>query len=40
MTRFLIALLIALPVLAQDEGTAPLRPLPVGDVLSETFPTH
>ena len=33
MTRFLIALLIALPVLAQDEGTAPLRPLPVGDVL-------
>jgi Membrane bound beta barrel domain (DUF5777) len=32
MTRFLIALLIAIPVFAQDETPA-LRPLPVGDVL-------
>jgi Membrane bound beta barrel domain (DUF5777) len=32
MTRFLIALLIAIPVFAQDEAPA-LRPLPVGDVL-------
>ena len=32
MTRFAIALLIALPLLAQDETPA-LRPLPMGDVL-------
>jgi len=32
MIRVLIAVLIALPLVAQDEAT-PLRPLPVGDVL-------
>ena len=32
MTRFLIAVLIALPLFAQDDVPA-LRPLPVGDVL-------
>jgi len=32
MTRFLIALLVALPLFAQDDVPA-LRPLPVGDVL-------
>lgn len=33
MTKWLCALLVALPLLAQDETTAPLRPLPMGDVL-------
>ncbi|HYC87935.1 MAG TPA: DUF5777 family beta-barrel protein [Thermoanaerobaculia bacterium] len=33
MTKWLCALLVALPLLAQDETTMPLRPLPMGDVL-------
>jgi hypothetical protein len=33
MTKWLCALLVALPLLAQDETAAPLRPLPMGDVL-------
>lgn len=33
MTKWLCALLVALPLLAQDETIAPLRPLPMGDVL-------
>lgn len=33
MTKWLCALLVALPLFAQDETTAPLRPLPMGDVL-------
>jgi hypothetical protein len=33
MTKWLFALLVALPLLAQDETTLPLRPLPMGDVL-------
>jgi hypothetical protein len=33
MTKWLCALLLALPLLAQDETTAPLRPLPMGNEL-------
>lgn len=33
MTKWLWALLVALPLLAQDETAMPLRPLPMGDVL-------